>query len=356
MRRWMAWLIVAVGVLVASLALTPEDDGTAGWSAELDATMAQFERAEFAPAMARLTTLAEAGDAEAQYVLGSLYYSGIGVAEDRCKALAWYERAAGQEHPKAIMGLGGLSQMGYCTALDGEAAERYFHRAFDLGLPDGAGGLFTLYAAEISAEYWGRYDRSLAIEWAEIAWDANFERRSNGVAKMAAIMGYLHNEGKTLPRDPRRTEMLYRFAARHGFPGAQYLLGVMLIEMGDYDRLMEGLTWLYLAVDGGDERAGSTWEEVTPILGEERIAEAQRRARHLLLDLAADTDLVIGQAAKWCRVDHPDSIECLRRAFEEYHRCNPQISQAYFEERFMASAAYDLCRSEANDAYGSTAD
>ena len=39
---------------------------------------------------------AEQGDAEAQYRLGSCYYNGDGVNEDKAEAVKWYRKAAEQ--------------------------------------------------------------------------------------------------------------------------------------------------------------------------------------------------------------------------------------------------------------------
>jgi TPR repeat protein len=48
-----------------------------------------------------LRPLAERGDAAAQYELGDLYYSGLGVPQVEAEAVEWYRRAALQGHPAA---------------------------------------------------------------------------------------------------------------------------------------------------------------------------------------------------------------------------------------------------------------
>ena len=51
---------------------------------------------------------AQAGDVQAQYVLGTFYASGIGVEADRVQALAWYRQAAGHGHREAVDAVRGM--------------------------------------------------------------------------------------------------------------------------------------------------------------------------------------------------------------------------------------------------------
>jgi uncharacterized protein len=53
-----------------------------------------LQREEYARALPLLATLAEAGNAEAQYKLGDLHFKGQGTAQDYPAAARWYARAA----------------------------------------------------------------------------------------------------------------------------------------------------------------------------------------------------------------------------------------------------------------------
>ena len=44
---------------------------------------------------------AEQGNSEAQYVIGKMYYNGWGVIEDRTEAIIWFRKAADQGHIRA---------------------------------------------------------------------------------------------------------------------------------------------------------------------------------------------------------------------------------------------------------------
>ena len=61
-----------------------------------------------AQALADLRASAEAGDAEAQRILGGMYVTGVGVPPDDAEAVAWYRRAAEQGHVHAQHNLAGM--------------------------------------------------------------------------------------------------------------------------------------------------------------------------------------------------------------------------------------------------------
>ena len=63
---------------------------------DFDKGLAAAEAGDFATALQEWTPLAEAGDAEAQIYLGSMYALGTGVPQDYKEALKWYRLAAEQ--------------------------------------------------------------------------------------------------------------------------------------------------------------------------------------------------------------------------------------------------------------------
>lgn len=73
---------------------------------DFDKGRAAARAGDFATAIAEWLPLAEAGDPEAQFNLGAVYESGLGVAADPNKAMGWYAQAAGQGHPRAQYNLG----------------------------------------------------------------------------------------------------------------------------------------------------------------------------------------------------------------------------------------------------------
>ena len=55
-----------------------------------------FEKKNYEKAFEKCTQKAEQGDANAQTVLGFMYYEGDGIKQDKQKAVYWYTKAAEQ--------------------------------------------------------------------------------------------------------------------------------------------------------------------------------------------------------------------------------------------------------------------
>jgi TPR repeat protein len=88
-----------------------------------------------------LQAKAEAGDAEAQYLLGNRYYYGKGVAKDQTDGVKWYRKAAAQNYSKAQNKLGYCYESGEGVAKDLVEAVKWYRKAADL---NDAGGQYNL--------------------------------------------------------------------------------------------------------------------------------------------------------------------------------------------------------------------
>lgn len=84
MRIRLFWLMCWLPVLFALPSL----------AADFDRGMAAYERGAYDTALQELTQLAEAGDADAQFVLGRMHARGAGVIQDFVEAYKWYNLAA----------------------------------------------------------------------------------------------------------------------------------------------------------------------------------------------------------------------------------------------------------------------
>ncbi len=58
---------------------------------------------QYGTAMTLLKTAAKAGNSEAAYEIGQLYYEGCGVPRDYYKAMQWYRKAAAAGNAKAAI-------------------------------------------------------------------------------------------------------------------------------------------------------------------------------------------------------------------------------------------------------------
>ena len=83
--------------------------------------------------LTKLWYAAEDGDSGAQYVLGSIYYEGIGVPPDRSKAMLWLGKAANAHIPQAMYLPGTLYRTGDGIMRDKEKAAYWLGKAADSG-------------------------------------------------------------------------------------------------------------------------------------------------------------------------------------------------------------------------------
>ena len=81
--------------------------------------------------------LAQQGDAEAQYNLGAMYYSGQGVRQDYTEAFRWFRKAADQGYAEAQYNLGLMYANGHGVHQDFNLSKEWFGKACDGGFQVG---------------------------------------------------------------------------------------------------------------------------------------------------------------------------------------------------------------------------
>lgn len=116
--------------LAALLALLPLAATSMPATATLAAAaQAQYLRRDYAQAFSNFSTLAAAGDPQAQTVLALMYRFGEGVAQDNSRAFYWYQQAALAGYGPAQFQLGDLYAKGEGTAADLELAISWLRKA-----------------------------------------------------------------------------------------------------------------------------------------------------------------------------------------------------------------------------------
>lgn len=98
-----------------------------------------------AQTIARIEQEAKAGNAQSQFNMGRIYYTGYGVAQDDAKARDWFCTAAKQDHPIAKSQCASMLYYGQGGPEDKTLAMRYLKDAAEKGDPYGEAlyGLFT---------------------------------------------------------------------------------------------------------------------------------------------------------------------------------------------------------------------
>ena len=126
-------------------------------------TLAQ--QGDFVGALREWKPMAEQGDAEAQYYVGSLFNKGYGVPQNSKKAFKWFEKAAALGHLNAQFNLGNMYFDGRGTAMDYEKSVEWHRKAADRGHAEAQFNLGTAYALDRGVPT----DYSIAYMWMRIS-------------------------------------------------------------------------------------------------------------------------------------------------------------------------------------------
>jgi|TARA_E500000178_G_scaffold40292_1_gene36191 TPR repeat protein len=108
-RSWITSGLMALLLLFAALhggALSPAT------AADFDKGLAAYKAGDYQTALAEWRPLAEAGDVNAQTMLGLVYAEGKGVPQEHAEAAKWFRRAATRGHAEAQFALGVLYGLG----------------------------------------------------------------------------------------------------------------------------------------------------------------------------------------------------------------------------------------------------
>ncbi len=114
-------------------------DSLAGKMTPMQIVEAQRLAREFKPqdsyakSFREFKVLAEQGEANAQFKLGVMYYSGQGVPGDYVEALNLFKKAALQGHPLAQYNVGYMNEKGEGTPQDYVEAAKYYRQAAERG-------------------------------------------------------------------------------------------------------------------------------------------------------------------------------------------------------------------------------
>src|SRR5690348_1464947 len=94
-----------------------------------------FSQGRYESVLEHALPVAEAGNADAQCMIGLLYQLGTGVPQDGSEAVRWYRKAAAQDHPIAWCNLGTIYDSGLLGAPDENEARKCYLQAYQLGGP-----------------------------------------------------------------------------------------------------------------------------------------------------------------------------------------------------------------------------
>lgn len=142
MRTWTQATVMAL----ATLALAGSGAHAGAW----EDGYADYQRKDYAAAVAKWRGVAQSGNREAQSLLGIMYAFGQGVPQNYPQAITWLRMAAAQGEPKAQFKLGSMYANGQGFTRDHQRAAMWFAIAAEGGHPN-AGKELTKSANELSA-------------------------------------------------------------------------------------------------------------------------------------------------------------------------------------------------------------
>jgi len=116
MRRTAAAFILIISLLLAGLAI----------AGPFEEALKACDRGDHMTEYGLIESLADQGNASAQYHLGVMYDDGHGVPQDYNKASMWYEMAAGKGNAKAMFNIGEMYASGNGVPQDYVLAYMWF--------------------------------------------------------------------------------------------------------------------------------------------------------------------------------------------------------------------------------------
>lgn len=164
-----------------------------------------------------LNARAHAGDAEAQATLASRYLREDNGGRNIEQALAWYRKAADAGNADALYILGYLTETGTGLTANRQKATDYYAAAAEAGSVQGQTNLGALYETGEA----GTRDLSLAAEWYRRA-------ARQGFAPAQVNLARLLIDGAISPEGPGAAELLLRSAASQGNITAERMLAALV--------------------------------------------------------------------------------------------------------------------------------
>ena len=130
---------------------------------------ADYQRKDYASAVAKWQVVADTGDREAQSLLGLMHFAGQGTPQSYPNAIIWLRKAASQGEPKAQFKLGSMYANGQGFTRDYQKAAMWFLIAESSGPPETAKPLKKA-TGEISEN-----DLMVARRWAKTCIKREFQ-------------------------------------------------------------------------------------------------------------------------------------------------------------------------------------
>ena len=133
-------------ILAIGLAFALQQSAMAGFAEGATA----YNNKNYAVALKEITPLAKAGNADAQHLLGLMYYMGRGLKQDYKQALSWHRKTALQGKADAQYVVGAMYYTGNAVIQDHKQAVAWFRKAAEQGHPDAQQVMGLMYRYQMA--------------------------------------------------------------------------------------------------------------------------------------------------------------------------------------------------------------
>ena len=197
---------------------------------------------------AKTVKAAEAGNAEAQFELGNMYFYGRnGTPINNPLALTWYQKAAEQGYAAAQFAMGQMYAIGFTVQKNMSEAVKWYQKAAEQGHMEAIQKLALYYEGGNVENY------SEAAKWYQKAVEQG-------------DMHAMYNVGQCYEEAQNNSEAVrwYRKAAEQGIANAQWKLGHLYQygSLGISEDKAEAIKWYRKAAEQGDEFAKKCLQEL----------------------------------------------------------------------------------------------
>ena len=208
---------------IASSSPRPMSIGQLQGSEDFKNAYSAYQRGDYSEALKKFKSLAERGDARAQFQLGGMYSLGHGVRQDWAEAVKWVRKAAEQGNVQAeyLLGLSYRSGMG--VPKDYSEAFTWFRKAGDQGEPDAEFELGRMYQNGEGVSQ----DFAEAVKWF-------WKSAEQGDAWGQFGLGGMYERGEGVAKDYAEAAKWYRKAAEQGHSAVQLCWGKCISMEGAY--------------------------------------------------------------------------------------------------------------------------
>jgi|GEM_PF-3502038 len=211
--------------------------------------LARYQKGDYKTAFATWYLLAEQGEIEARYWLGTLYQKGQGVKKDAAASARWLASAATALQPLAEEGNANAQYLLGLMTTDAVQANQWFARAAEQGH---ANAQHTLGLAQFRGR--NRTGRGIvAVEyWCSKAHDALLPLADAGEADAQYRIAVLYQHGCGVDKNRAERRRWLRQAAWRGHVQAQSNLGTFYLSAPKPDKNPRAaLKWTRKAADKG---------------------------------------------------------------------------------------------------------